>query len=396
MIPRLKPTIGLKELGAALRFYGGDDIRQFESGFAELMGQKHALAFPYGRSGLIFLIQALGIENKEIICPSYTCIVVPHAIVYSGNKPLFVDCAPGHFNMDLDQAAERLSDETGAIIATSLFGYPVDLDCLERIREVHPDVAIIQDCAHSFAAEWKGRPVQTEGTASIFGLNISKLLTSVFGGMVTTDDEKLYARLKKMRDAALKPAGGLKELRRLFYLMAVYPVFWPPLYGMVNRMERGGLLNYFTRYYDESKIDMPADVFTQMANVEARVGKVNIDRYMEIIHNRRAAARCFFEHLPSRGDFKMPPEIEGATYSHFVVQVKDRQQWLQAGLKASIQLGELIDYHIPEMTAYGNHRAEEFPVGAAYARTTINLPVWGGRKTAERTITQIRKMLESD
>ena len=88
MIPRLKPKLGIREIAAALRPPRRDDVEQFEKAFAELMGQKFALAFPYGRTGLIFLIQALGLKDKEIICPAYTCVVVPHAIVYSGNKPI--------------------------------------------------------------------------------------------------------------------------------------------------------------------------------------------------------------------------------------------------------------------------------------------------------------------
>ena len=78
MIPRLKPTIGLTELLAALRPPHKDDVERFEQSFAKLMGQKYAFAFPYGRTGLMFLLEALGLEGKEIICPAYTCVVVPH------------------------------------------------------------------------------------------------------------------------------------------------------------------------------------------------------------------------------------------------------------------------------------------------------------------------------
>ena len=391
MIPRLKPTIGVRELVAAFHPPRRDDVGRFERSFANKMGQKYALAFSYGRTGLMLLLEVLGLEDKEIICPAYTCVVVPHAITYSGNKPVFIDCEVDGFNMDLNIAEKGINEKTGAIIATSLFGYPVNLDQLGEIRKRHPHIFIIQDCAHSFAAEWNGRPVQKEGIAALFGLNISKTLTSVFGGMITTDSEDIYQNLKTIREQKLKKPGWGKGIRRLLYLLAVYPTFWGPVYGLINRLERSDLLNYFVQYYDESSIDMPADYREEMCGVEARVGISNIDRYETIIDKRQAAAKYYFERLTDKQDFRLPPEVEGATYSHFVVQVDDRHKWLQRAISKGIQLGWLIEYNIPEMIPYGEHKREDFPFAAQYARATVNLPVWGDVKIGKQLITKLFK-----
>jgi perosamine synthetase len=393
MIPRLKPTIGARELVAAFHPPRRDDVERFERSFAELMGQKHALAFPYGRTGLMLLLEALGLDDKEIICPAYTCVVVPHAITYSGNKPVFIDCEADGFNMDLNIAEQAINEKTGAIISTSLFGYPVNLDQLDGIRKRHPHIFIIQDCAHSFAVKWNGRPVQKEGIAALFGLNISKTLTSVFGGMITTDNEDIYQKLKTIREQRLKRPGLGKGFHRLLYLLAVYPAFWGSVYGLINRLERLGLLNYFVQYYDDTKIDMPSGYFEGMCGVEARVGTANIDRYETIINKRRAVAKYYFEHLTDKPDFGLPPEVEGATYSHFVVKVDDRGKWLQRAIHKGIQLGWLIEYNIPEMEVYGNHKPEEFPVAAAYAKTMINLPAWGGEKIARKVVQLLKQEL---
>jgi dTDP-4-amino-4,6-dideoxygalactose transaminase len=384
MIPRLKPALGAEELCAAFHAPRRDDVRLFEQSFAALMEQKYAVAFPYGRTGLMVLLESLGLKEREIICPAYTCVVVPHAIVYSGNSPVFVDCEPGGYNMDLAAAEKKITEKTGVLIATSLFGYPVDLDRLAGIRSRHPHVRIIQDCAHSFAAQWKGRPVQKEGVAALFGLNISKTLTSVFGGMITTDESELYGILTRIRDERLGKAGGIKGFSRLLYLVSVYPAFWGPLYGLVNRAERSGLISRFVRYYYEGKIDMPRDYLQGISSLEARVGRKNIGRYADVIGRRREAAEYYFAHLNSRPSFRLPPRVEGATYSHFVAQVEDRAAWLQEGLQKDIQLGQLIEYSIPEMQAYGSNSPGAFPVAAAYSRHSINLPVWGGRNLAEK------------
>lgn len=386
MIPRLKPTIGARELVAACHPPRRNDVERFERSFAELMGQKHALAFPYGRTGLMLLLEALGLDDKEIICPAYTCVVVPHAITYSGNKPVFIDCEVDGFNMDLNIAEQAINEKTGAIIATSLFGYPVNLDQLDEIRKRHPHIFIIQDCAHSFAAKWNGRPVQKEGIAALFGLNISKMLTSIFGGMVTTNDKRLYQKLRTLRDNMLRPADWKKGLHRLLYLIAVFPSFWEPLYGFVNHLERLGAIDYFVRYYNEFEIEMPKDFLQQMAPVEARTGCVNIRRYKHIVQLRRETAQYYFNNLHTIPGFRLPFQSPEATYSHFVVRVHDKNKWLQKGIHKGVQLGWLIEYNIPEMKAYGAHTPEEFPVAANYARTTINLPVWGGEKIARKTV----------
>jgi dTDP-4-amino-4,6-dideoxygalactose transaminase len=391
MIPRFKPALGVDELKAALSFPKKDDFKKFEAAFAELMDQKYALAFPYGRTGLILLLEALGLKNREIICPAYTCVVVPHAIVFSKNIPVFVDCEINGFNMDLDQVSTKITPRTGAIIATSLFGYSANLDKLDKIRKDYPDVYIIQDCAHSFAAKWNGRAVQKEGIAALFGLNISKTLTSVFGGMITTDNEDIYQKLKTIRDQKLNKPNWNKSFRRMIYFLTVYPTFWGPVYGLINRLERLGLLNYFVQYYDDTKIDMPSDYLEEMCGIEARVGTANIDRYETIIDKRAAAAKYYFERLTDKPDFSLPPEVEGATYSHFVVKVDDRDKWLQRAIRKGIQLGWLIEYNIPEMEAYGSHRPEEFPVAAAYSKTMINLPTWGGAKLGSKIILKLHE-----
>ncbi|GAG66796.1 unnamed protein product, partial [marine sediment metagenome] len=292
----------------------------------------------------------------------------------------------------LNHVEKAITEKTGVIIATSIFGYPVNLDRLDEIRNRHPNIYIIQDCAHSFSAQWKGRWVQKEGIAALFGLNISKTLTSIFGGMITTDDEKLFVALKKSRNSNLKKPKWMKGLRRLLYLITVYPTFCETIYNIVNRMERMHLIDYFVQYYNEYKIDMPSDYLHQMTPLEARVGTENVKRYNTIIKNRRRAANYYFEHLDNKPNFKLPPKIEGATYSHFVVQVSDRDAWLQWALTHNIQLGWLIEYNIPEMEAYGAHSPDEYPQAASYARKTINLPVWGGA-FIHRRVTNVVKLM---
>jgi dTDP-4-amino-4,6-dideoxygalactose transaminase len=375
MIPRLRPDLTWRELAAALRPPSGDDVAAFEAAFAREMGQRQGIAFPYGRTGLIMLLHALGLQDAEVICPAYTCVVVAHAIVRSGNRPVFVDCRQGDFNMDLEAAERLITPRTRALVATSLFGFPVDLDRLDALRSKHPHVRIIQDCAHSFACEWNGRPVQREGDAAMFGLNVSKLMTSVFGGMVTTDDEALAQRLREIRRQRLVNPGLRKSLRRLLYLAAVYPAFHPKLYGVVLALQEARLLNRFTAYYDESLIDMPADYLEAMSRVEARVGLVQTARYRDIVAKRRSRQLQWRRLLSGDGSLSLPPDVAGATYSHFVALAADRAATVASWRARGVQLGELIEYSIPTMPAYRPYQHGDFPVSAHYARHTVNFPL---------------------
>ena len=99
MIPKLKPDLSWREISTLFKCNQEEDVTNFERAFAKLMDQRHGIFFPYGRTAQFVLLKALGIHGKEVICPAYTCVVVPHAIVTGGNEPVFVDCLPDSFNM---------------------------------------------------------------------------------------------------------------------------------------------------------------------------------------------------------------------------------------------------------------------------------------------------------
>ena len=396
MIPRFKPKLGFDELKACFSIPGKDDVKRFEDAFADLMGQKYALAFPYGRTGLIFLLEALGLKDKEIICPAYTCVVVAHSIVYSSNVPVFVDCEADGFNMDLDKVDEKITPRTGAIIATSLFGHPVDLDRLDKIRSRYPNIHIIQDCAHSFSADWNGRFVQKEGIAALFGLNISKILTSIFGGMITTDHGELYSRLKEKRDQSLQSASFKKHLSRILYLFAVYLAFGKPLYGIVNWLENFGMLNSFTRYFDEKKIDMPADFQIQISGAEAKVGIVQIGRYHDILQAHRKYLVYYSTALENLAKFINVKLVGGASNSHIVLLADKRDIIVKKMRQCGIQLGKIIDYCIPNMPIYKKYipAGEQYPIAKYYSEHIINLPVSGEYdiKIAHKVVKNFRQI----
>lgn len=379
MIPRFKPYFNKKELLAAIK-PDPRAVERFEREFAGTFDAKYALAFPYGRSALWAFFKAMDIHDAEIIMPAYTCSVVAHAIVLSCNRPRFVDITLYDYNMDLNQVADAINGKTRAVIATHLFGYPLDVDRLSvivRKAEKHfgHKIWIIQDCAHSFGAEWKGRMVCNTGDAALFGLNISKMITSIFGGMITTNDIELYTKLKFWRDANFRKRGILKTIQRFLYLIAVYFAFNKRIYGMVYWLqEKTPFLNRLTRaYHLDDKIHFPPDYLDQMLPIEARVGSVQLKKYPEIIHRRREMVTSYDQNLPGREGWVKPPLVNGATYSHYVVLVPDRKKVLQEMAKEGVQLGQLIEYSVPHLDCY-QASSEQFTNSLLCSTNTINIP----------------------
>lgn len=380
LIPRLRPDYGWSEIIAALQPSRGM-IERYERAFAEKFGCSHGVMFSYGRAGLFALLKAWGLEDAEVVCPAYTCVVVPHAVVLSGNIPVFVDCAPGSFNMDLEGIRAALSPQTGAVIATHLFGYPMDVESLSGIvREAEQrfgrKIYVIQDVAHSYGARWNGELVTSFGDAAVFGCNISKIINSIFGGMVTTCNEETCSALQEFRKNECRSGGTVKTFRRLLYLLAVKAAFNPHVYGLVTMLERSGLLDRFVKYYDDAVIDFPSDWNLLASEIEARVGMVQLGKYDRIVSARIARAREYLRGFEGRDDIRVLPFDSGATYSHFVGIVEDQGKWIREYRSRGVQLGTIIEYVVPQMSAYRQYARQEYPVARSYAGHLVNFPVY--------------------
>lgn len=395
MIPRLKANLGLKELRTALTPTGNraEAVGAFEQAFAKQFHARNAIAMPYGRTGLMLLLNAMGIKGDEVLCPAYTCLVVPEAIALSGNRPVFVDCCARDYNIDFDLLDKAVGQNTKALIATSIFGHPLDLDKLDAFRARHSHIRIIQDCAHSFDASWNDRSVMSAGDAAFFGLNISKIMTSVFGGMVTTDNDALATNLRRVCDERLYRPGMVKSLKRRLYLLAIMGAFIRPIYGLVNALERARFLDRFTVYHTDTEVLTPPDCLEAMGGFEARVGSLQTKTYPVSVAHRRLLAQCYHDDLASLAsdDFVLPPDDAGATYSHFVIRTPHAAALIKHCRTRGVQLGTLIDYHCPDNASFSKDRAVGPRRAAAWPGHIINLPVHTGM--SEKDVSSIARMV---
>jgi perosamine synthetase len=226
---------------SASRLWEGEASARFEAAFAESVGVEHAVAIPSGRAGLLFLMDALGLEpGAEVICCAFGYPVVPYLVRERGLALRLVDCEPGTLGMDPGALAETLSERTRAVIATHLYGVPC------RIRELVElcaarDVVLIEDCAHSLGASVGGRPTGSIGRVGYFSFETSKLVNTMGGGMLTTGDAALAERLRKR--ASAEPPKNMAWLRKrltrtTFEALATHPRVFDPLVYPALRLAR--------------------------------------------------------------------------------------------------------------------------------------------------------------
>ena len=389
MIPRFKPDIDWEEFKAIFRRNKGA-VKRFEEKFARAFQAVDAVSFPYGRSAQWAFFNAIGLVRAEIIMPAYTCSVVAHAITLSGNQPHFIDINLDDFNMDLDIVEMAINENTRAIISTHTFGYPQNLDRLERIvREAEErfgsKIWLMQDCCHAFGAEWEGRMIGTSGDVAVYAFNISKIMTSIFGGMLTFRDQALANQVRTWRDTHFKRPHWIKGIKRRLYLLAVYFAFSEKFYGLTWWLqEKTQLLNGLTKtYHMDNKIHFPPDHTDFMLDIEAAIGIAQLQKYSNIIQYRRNNVKYFSDIVQRRLKLALFRRMIGATYSHLVLPVKDRAKFVKEFARKGIHIGELIQYSIPNLAEYRD-ASSVFPNALMASKSIINIPIYSSLSEAGR------------
>jgi len=398
MIPRLKPYFDYKEILSALKFWNGS-IEEFERKFADVMECNYAVTFSYGRSAIFSILRALDIENSEIIMPAYTCIVVANAVVKSGNIPVFVDIEESDFNMNLDEVEKKITYKTKAIIATSLFGYPVKLDKLKQIKDkIRDDIIIIQDCALAFGTRYESELVNNCGDFAIYGLNAGKQLCTLQGGIATTNNNELFEKIKKFKDKNFRKQTFIKRFWWILYLIGLYFGFKKPIFNITYFLsEKTPLLNRFTKYYSEDKIYLPEDFQEFFSDVQARIGIEQLNKINDIINKRIEISERFTEELKNIDGFLPAPIIKGATYSHYPARIKKRNLFLKKMNEKNINCGYLFEYSVPYLKSFEKYKTCEYHNSLKISKEVVNIPNYPdlSENDCEYIINTIKEIMES-
>ena len=185
----------------------GKYVTEFENQFAAYSGCKYGVAVCNGTLALHLALVALGIkEGDEVIVPSFTMIASAFAVCYTGAKPVFVDADPDTWNMDVKKIEEKISLRTKAIMPVHLFGQMCDMDAIQSIAEKY-NLYIVEDAAEAHGATWKGRKAGSCSNVGCFSFFANKNITTGEGGMVVTNDEEIYEKLKYYKNVCFPISG---------------------------------------------------------------------------------------------------------------------------------------------------------------------------------------------
>ena len=173
----------------------GKYITVLENVCGEYFHNSNAISFYTGREAIYATLKAMQIqEGDEVLVQAFTCVVVINAIKWTGATPIFVDIEEmKNFNMDSEDMSTKITHKTKAVIIQNTFGQSADIDKITSIAK-EKGFKVVMDCAQAFGLRYDGRHVSEYADATIVSFGRDKVLSSVNGGMVITNDEDLYKR----------------------------------------------------------------------------------------------------------------------------------------------------------------------------------------------------------
>lgn len=211
-------------------------LQKLEKAFAAYIGVKHALCTSSCTGALHIALQALGIgPGDEVIVPDITWVATANAVVYVGATPVFADVNPHTWCLDPISFAKAITPKTKAVIPVHLYGHPAPMHEIVPIARKH-NLYIIEDAAPAIGAECGGQKVGCFGDFAAFSFQGAKLAVTGEGGMLVTNDEKLYAKAYAIWDQGRVPGtfwinqNGLKY--KMSNLQAAFGL------GQVEQVER--------------------------------------------------------------------------------------------------------------------------------------------------------------
>ena len=178
----------------------GKFVKEFEKKFSSFNKRKYGIAVSSGTAALEVAIKALNLKKgTEVIIPSFSIISTALCVVKCGLKPILIDCNIETWNVDAEKVINKISNKTSAIIITHIYGLPVNLSKIIQ-KAKQKNIKIIEDAAEVIGLTYKNKICGSFGDLSTFSFYANKHITTGEGGMIVTNDKKLFLKCKSLRN----------------------------------------------------------------------------------------------------------------------------------------------------------------------------------------------------
>lgn len=172
--------------------------QELEKKWAEYCGTDYAVSVNTGTAGLTLALRALNIrEGDEVIVPEFSMIAAAWAVSYNGATPIFVDCGTD-LNIDVTKIEEAITENTKAIIPVHIYGRVANMEVINKIAKDY-NLFVIEDACEAHGATYQGKKTGSLGDVGVFSLYRNKIIQSEEGGLITTNDKRLYEQMQDLK-----------------------------------------------------------------------------------------------------------------------------------------------------------------------------------------------------
>ncbi len=374
-VPITKPSLTEEEARAPFESIRsgwvtqGPKVAEFERAVAAYTGAKHGIATTSCTTGLHLALASTGIgPGDEVICPSFTFIASANAILYTGATVVFCEVDPRTFNIDPEDAERRITKKTKAIMPVDQIGLACDIDAINDIGKRH-GIDVVEDAAPAIGESYKGRKVGSNAHSTVFSFHPRKVITTGEGGMITTDDDALADRARKLR------AHGMS----------------------VSDLDRHKADRVIIEEYRELGFNY------RMTDIQASIGLVQLRRLDELLRLRRERADRYNRELPEITGIEIPyvPDYAEHTYQSYCLRLSkdcrlDREDLMTNLLRRGIATRRGVMASHLERTYTDRNGTVSLPVTEEATRTTMLIPLYATMTAEEQShvIDSLREELQ--
>ncbi|HYU76088.1 MAG TPA: DegT/DnrJ/EryC1/StrS family aminotransferase, partial [Ktedonobacteraceae bacterium] len=345
--------------------------KRFEREFAERIGAPYAVAVNSATAAMHLALDAIGLQaGDEVIVPVYTFTATAEVVTYFGARPVFVDVDPVTCNLDPAQLEKHITARTRAIMVVHIAGLPAELDAIHAIAKAH-NLPVIEDAAHAFPAQYRGRMIGTISDLTAFSFYVTKTLATGEGGMLTTANPEYAER------AAMMALHGISR-------------------DAWKRYSAEG-----SWYYEV----LQAGYKYNMTDIAAALGLHQLARSEWLWERRQAIAERYTEAFSQLPELEPPPNPDHVEHAWHLYLLRLRTERLAISRDAFIQeltkanIGTSV--HFIPLHLHPFYRdtyqlvADDFPAALDAYRRVISLPIYPGMtdEDVEDVIAAVEKII---